>query len=140
LLGTLLLGTPSRADAYPSVPIYIVGVKRQISDPVIDTAGTLVGVVTRRDLLDVAHPDSWMVRDVVRRAPVVVYDDSTLRDAADQMVLAHVGRLPVVRRRSPGELVGIVSRSDLLAAHAPRLEAAHQVRRVRRLTFAARDG
>jgi chloride channel protein, CIC family len=108
--------------------------------PVIDTAGALVGVVTRRDLLDLAHPDGWMVRDVVRRAPVVVYDDSTLRDAADQMVLAHVGRLPVVRRQAPGELVGIVSRSDLLAAHAPRLEAAHQLRRVRRLSFAARDG
>jgi len=43
-----------------------------------------------------------------------------------------VGRLPVVRRDAPRTLVGIVSRSDLLAAHAPRLEAAHRRQRVRR--------
>ena len=34
----------------------------------------------------------------VRRPPVVVYEDSSLRDAADQMVIERVGRLPVVRR------------------------------------------
>jgi chloride channel protein, CIC family len=105
--------------------------------PVLDSDGLLFGVVTRRDILDASHPDSRTVADVIRRAPVVVFEDSTLRDAADQMVLAHVGRLPVVRRSAPRELVGILSRSDLLAAHAPRLEAAHRMRTVRRFTFAA---
>ena len=101
--------------------------------PVLDEHGLLVGVVTRRDLLDAAHDGSRRVGEIVRRGPVVVYEDSTLRDAADQMVLEKVGRLPVVRRESPRELVGIVSRSDLLAAHAPRLDAAHRARRVRRM-------
>jgi CBS domain containing-hemolysin-like protein len=49
-----------------------------------------------------------------------------------------VGRLPVVRRGADREVIGIVSRSDLLAAHAPRLEAAHRVRPVRRLWPSAR--
>jgi CBS domain-containing protein len=102
--------------------------------PVLDAAGLLVGVVTRRDLLDAEHADTRLVREVVSRAPVVVYEDSTLRDAADQMVIEHVGRLPVVRRGASREVVGIVSRSDLLAAHAPRLEAAHRKRRVRRFS------
>jgi chloride channel protein, CIC family len=62
-----------------------------------------------------------------------VYEDNTLRDAADQMVVERVGRLPVVRRGADREVIGIVSRSDLLAAHAPRLEAAHRVKPVRRL-------
>jgi H+/Cl- antiporter ClcA/CBS domain-containing protein len=106
--------------------------------PVLDADGLLIGVVTRRDILDQAHPDTCLVAEVIRRAPVVVYEESTLRDAADQMVLAKVGRLPVVRRNAPRELVGIVSRSDLLAAHAPRLAAAHRMRTVRRLGFAAR--
>jgi CBS domain-containing protein len=91
----------------------------------------LVGVVTRRDLLDVAHHGGLSVREIVRRQPVVVYEDNTLRDAADQMVIEHVGRLPVVRREAPHTVVGIVSRSDLLSAHAPRLKAARQARRVR---------
>ena len=101
--------------------------------PVLDAAGRLVGVVTRRDLLDASRAEGLRVRSVVRRAPVVVYEDSTLRDAADQMVLEHVGRLPVVRRGADREVIGIVSRSDLLAAHAPRLEAAQRARLLRRL-------
>ena len=51
---------------------------------------------------------------------------ATLRDAADHMVVEQVGRLPVVWRDEPRIVVGILSRSDLLAAHAPRLEAAHR--------------
>jgi H+/Cl- antiporter ClcA len=107
--------------------------------PVLDDDGLLVGVVTRRDVLSPAHDDGSRVREIVTRAPVVVFEDSTLRDAADQMVVGHVGRLPVVRRGEPRRVVGIVSRSDLLTAHAPRLEAAHRARRVR--TFSkARPG
>jgi H+/Cl- antiporter ClcA/CBS domain-containing protein len=106
--------------------------------PVLDDAGRLVGVVTRRDLLDAQHPDERTVIEIVRRPPVVVYEDSSLRDAADQMVIEHVGRLPVVRRDALRELVGIVSRSDLLTAHAPRLEAAHRFRVTRPLWNAPR--
>ena len=102
--------------------------------PVLDARGRLVGV---RDAARPARPDASATVPacgaVVRRPPVVVYEDSTLRDAADQMVIEHVGRLPVVRRGADREVVGIVSRSDLLAAHAPRLEAAHRVRSARRL-------
>jgi CBS domain-containing protein len=38
------------------------------------------------------------------------------------MVREGVGRLPVIERAT-GDLVGIISRSDLLAAHEPRLNA-----------------
>jgi chloride channel protein, CIC family len=103
--------------------------------PVLDADGLLSGVVTRRDVLDPTHDGPERIRSIIRRPPVVVYEDNSLRDAADQMVVEHVGRLPVVRRGAPRELVGIVSRSDLLAAHAPRLEAARRARRVRRFTF-----
>ena len=100
--------------------------------PVVDNAGELVGVVTRRDLLAVEHAtDLLLVYDIVRRPPVVVYEDSTLRDAADHMVLEGVGRLVVVARSEPRRVRGIISRSDLLAAHAPRLDAARRVRRTR---------
>ena len=68
------------------------------------------------------------------RPPVVVYDDNTLRDAADQMVTESVGRLPVVEREAPHRLIGIISRSDLLTAHAPRLSAASQVQAGRPLS------
>jgi H+/Cl- antiporter ClcA/CBS domain-containing protein len=92
--------------------------------PVIDAAGALTGVVTRRDLLEAADTPVLTIAALVRRPPVVVFEHMTMRDAADHMVTQHVGRLPVVSRERPDRLVGIVTRSDLLAAHAPRLRAA----------------
>jgi len=93
--------------------------------PVLGPAGELLGVVTRRDLLDETRPSSTLARDLIRRPPVVVYDDNTLREAADHMVHAHVGRLPVVDRDDPRRVVGMISRSDLLGAHQDRLHAAN---------------
>ncbi|HEY8089761.1 MAG TPA: chloride channel protein [Polyangiaceae bacterium] len=88
--------------------------------PVVDAEDRVVGVVTRRDLLDGASVEGT-VRDVVKRPASVVYDDSTLRDAADHMAREGVGRLPVVSREEPDRVIGIVTRSDVIAAHSRRL-------------------
>ncbi|HEX4469561.1 MAG TPA: chloride channel protein, partial [Gemmatimonadaceae bacterium] len=92
--------------------------------PVIDDKGELCGVLTRRDLLSITHDESSTIGSLVTRGAVVVYDDNTLREAADHMVRAGVGRLPVVSREAPRVVIGIVSRSDLLSAHEDRLAAA----------------
>ena len=91
--------------------------------PLVDDAGMLVGVLTRRDLIGSEELESVPLSALIRRAPVVVFTDNTLRDAADQMVRAGVGRLPVVERHAPRKVVGMLSRSDLLSAHAGRLNA-----------------
>ncbi|HET8770059.1 MAG TPA: chloride channel protein [Gemmatimonadaceae bacterium] len=101
--------------------------------PVLAPDGRLLGVVTRRDLNDPRWEGTQYVGQVVRRAPVIVFEDSTLRDAADQMTREHVGRLPVVARDQPWTVTGFISRSDLLTAHAPRLAAAHRRQRLRRI-------
>jgi CIC family chloride channel protein len=87
--------------------------------PVIDAAGHLIGVITRRDFL--GKPRDAHLRDLVHRRPAIVFADSTLRDAADHMVRENVGRLPVVERDDPRHVIGIITRSDLIAAHAKRL-------------------
>ncbi|HKW11909.1 MAG TPA: chloride channel protein, partial [Gemmatimonadaceae bacterium] len=84
--------------------------------PVLDDKGELCGVLTRRDLLDNSHDDAQTIGSLVKRGAVVVFDDNTLREAADHMVRAGVGRLPVVSRDAPRAVIGIVSRSDLLSA------------------------
>jgi CIC family chloride channel protein len=93
--------------------------------PVVDAAGSLVGVVTRRDLVG-ERSDALRVSDVITRPPVVVFETSTLRDAADHMVLEGVGRLAVVSSAAPNRVTGIVTRSDIITAHAPRLRARDQ--------------
>jgi H+/Cl- antiporter ClcA len=84
--------------------------------PVVDRTGRLVGLLTRRDLLaPEAHGD---LRGLVKRPPVVCYGDTSLRQALDVMVRARVGRLVVVEQADPLVAIGILTRSDLLGAHA----------------------
>lgn len=90
--------------------------------PVIDGTGRLVGLLTRRDILDPVAADDAQLRTLIRRTPTVVTGRHSLRDAADKMVQARVGRLPVLADDGSGRVVGIISRSDLLAAHERRLD------------------
>jgi CBS domain-containing protein len=87
----------------------------------VDKNELLVGVVTRRDILDDSHAGPRRIGDLVKRPPAVIFDDSSLREAADHMVREGVGRLPVVERRAPRRAIGVISRSDLLSAHRRRL-------------------
>jgi len=89
----------------------------------------VIGVVTRRDLLG-GEDGEARVRDIVKRNAAVIYVDSTLREAADHMIREKVGRLAVVTRENPTQLVGIVTRSDLLAGHAQRLHGLDHAERV----------
>jgi signal-transduction protein with cAMP-binding, CBS, and nucleotidyltransferase domain len=68
------------------------------------------------------------VGSLAKRPPVVVYDDHTLREAADHMVRHGIGRLPVISRKT-GDLAGIITRSDVLAAHTRRLKDTHEANR-----------
>jgi H+/Cl- antiporter ClcA len=90
--------------------------------PVVDDAGTVIGVVTRSNLLlrSSEAQTEMVVGDLVDRPPVVVQPWETCRAAAERMAEAGVGRLPVVS--ADGRLVGIVTRSDLLKPRARRVE------------------
>ncbi|HLK92960.1 MAG TPA: chloride channel protein [Polyangia bacterium] len=84
--------------------------------PVVDGAGRLVGLLTRRDLL--APEARGTLRGLVKRPPVVITGETSLRQALDVMVRARVGRLVVVERADLRVPTGILTRSDLLGAHA----------------------
>jgi H+/Cl- antiporter ClcA/CBS domain-containing protein len=93
--------------------------------PVVDAQGALRGVVTRRDLLDRRVPGERPVGELVTRPALVVREDHSLREAADHMVGADVGRLVVLAADGSHRMAGIITRGDLLAAHARRLREAH---------------
>jgi acetoin utilization protein AcuB len=90
--------------------------------------GELVGIVTDRDLRDAfpsiaeeaAHPaearaatESLRVEEVMSPNVLTVSEADPIERAATLMRRERIGALPVVR---DGRLVGIVTRSDLLAA------------------------
>lgn len=94
--------------------------------PVLDENGLLLGVVTYRDIMETALPPDREIAQLIERAPAVIFEDNTLRVASDHMVREGVGRLPVVKRDNPGKMIGIISRSDILAMHDKRLRETYQ--------------
>jgi CBS domain-containing protein len=90
--------------------------------PVLDSRGVLLGVLTRRNLVEpTAHADQ-KVRDLIVKLPKFVYDDCTVREAVDHMVNHGVGRLPVVRRQGGTQVIGMLTRSDVLSVYQMRLK------------------
>ena len=89
--------------------------------------GKLVGIVTDRDIRD-AYPSSLRrirtedieefaeertVEQIMTREVVTISPEATLRDAALRLRQYRLGALPVMEE---GQLVGIITRSDLLEA------------------------
>ena len=99
--------------------------------PVVDDAGHVIGVVSEADLLakealadpgvaaellrhqDVRKAQGLTAGDLMTRPPVTASPGDPVEQAARMMHFMRVKRLPVID--SGGQLVGIVSRSDVLA-------------------------
>jgi acetoin utilization protein AcuB len=108
--------------------------------PVVDRKGRLIGVVTQSDLLR-ASPSSATTLTVfemnyllahlqvqeVMSSPITVPDDAPLEEAARLMVEERIGCLPVMR---DGELVGIITETDIFRAFVEILGSGDAVLRV----------
>jgi H+/Cl- antiporter ClcA len=97
--------------------------------PIVDASDRLLGVLTRRNLQNRTFPDQSTLQELLKGPPIVAHSDSTLRKAADQMVESEIGRMPVVSRDNPDKVIGILTRSDVLAAHRYRLREAADAQR-----------
>jgi len=85
--------------------------------PVVDAEGALVGVASRRGLLDTAasSPEAT-VGSIMLADPVTVYGNDTLRRIANIFSENAVTRAPVVAREEPHALLGVIAVADLLQA------------------------
>jgi len=92
--------------------------------PVLDRDQNLIGVITRRDVFNTTNSETFPLRQIIKRPPAIVFEDNSLREAADHMVRENVGRLAVVTRDNPRKVTGWLTRSDLLTAHRQRIDDA----------------
>jgi CBS domain-containing protein len=90
--------------------------------PVINEKEVLTGVVTRRDINGSKLSNMATIAELVKRPPVTIYEDDTLREAIDLMAENGIGRLPVVIRSDPGRVVAVLTRSDIITANKKRLD------------------
>lgn len=94
---------------------------------IVDDEGHLAGIITRGDLiraLDKA-PDGRTVLEAGTQHLIVTYPDEILHEAVTRMVRHDIGRLPVVRRKDPRQLVGYLGRASIMTARLRRHEEEH---------------
>jgi CBS domain-containing protein len=89
--------------------------------PVVDTAGTLVGVVSQTDLVRARSTEylwaNWpglAVRHLMTSPPVTVHRSTPLAIAAARMERHHIHRLVVVADDDDTLPIGILSTTDLV--------------------------
>jgi CIC family chloride channel protein len=88
--------------------------------PVLDEGGELFGIVTLQDLDRARERPGWQarrVRDIAIRSVLTAYPDEPMWSALKRLGTRDVGRLPVVDRRNPHRLLGLVRRSDIVRAY-----------------------
>lgn len=106
--------------------------------PVVDDNGNIRGVLTRRDLFNPDVPQIRRIGDMLHREPITVYENHTLRDAADHMLNNDVGRLIVVDHDEPHSVVGILTRGDLMRGQRQRLKESNEPSRTIHIRRAVR--
>lgn len=82
--------------------------------------GELAGIITFEDIekVPVEKRAEIPVKEVMTKEVVHVYPDDNLETALKRLVSYDVGRLPVVDRNNEKRLIGLLTRSDIMKAHA----------------------
>jgi H+/Cl- antiporter ClcA/predicted transcriptional regulator len=112
--------------------------KGQYLFPVIDSERSLLGVVTRKELLrlfDEVRDVSTVTRiaEIASAEPVVALADEPLRVIVHRMAESGLTRLPVLDSLTERRLVGMISLNDLLQARTQNLEEERERERVLRI-------
>ena len=104
--------------------------------PVVN-AGALIGVVDRTSLALLSTDDTLgglpLVEALRSRAPTTALVDETCRLVATRLAVHGLERVPVVADRQSMQLIGIVSRSDLVKLSLAHFEDEHRRERFRRV-------
>ena len=94
---------------------------------IVDDERNLVGIITRGDLVRALEqlPEGATVLEAGTRNLIIAYPDEILHEAVTRMVRNDIGRLPVVSRHNPHQLIGYLGRASVMTARLRRLEEEH---------------
>jgi CBS domain-containing protein len=107
--------------------------------PVINGDKRVLGVMTRRDLLETVQKlrngeaRNVQLCDLLTKPPVVAYPDEPLRLIVNRMAATGLTLFPVVKQNGGNELAGLIGLQDLLKARELSVAEEHHRERVLRL-------
>ncbi len=100
--------------------------------PVVDEKGELWGIVSIQDLekaMQKGDLENKKVADIATRSVIVTYPDEPVWTALRKMGTRDVGRLPVVDRKNPKRIVGIIARNDIIHSYQRAILRRQEVQR-----------
>ena len=103
----------ARADQLVVEIVQLMAKNRITGLPVVDDDNRLIGVVSESDIIGKAGDT---VGDIMTNGSWTVGEETPLGEAAELLLRRRIRRLPVIR--GDNELVGLVSRSDLITFFA----------------------
>jgi len=96
---------------------------------IIDDEGWLKGIITRGDVLRAIEEFDDPNLTVLQAGSgnlIVTYPDEILYEAIEKMVRNDIGRLPVVSRDNPRQVLGYLGRAAVMTARLHRMKEAHE--------------
>jgi len=88
--------------------------------PVMDVDGNFCGMVSVSDVeaaILSGGPEGLTVNDICSKSLIVAYPDQYLHDLLVKVGTQDLGRIPVVDRNNPKQLLGVIRRSDVIKAY-----------------------
>ena len=92
--------------------------------PVTNANNHVVGIVTMSDVLRVSSEQmkTVLLADIMTKNVITLFPEDTLLEALSKLTTGGFGRLPVINRQT-GQLVGILTRTDLFRAYRNKVES-----------------
>ncbi len=90
--------------------------------PVIDKDKKIIGILTRREIENAKSQAERKISEIIKGNLVVIYEDSTLREAADMIAFHKISLLPVIAQNDKSKLLGLITHDDILKARRINIE------------------
>jgi CIC family chloride channel protein len=89
--------------------------------PVQNSKEELVGIISLRDIRHTLLEESLMglviAKDIMNEDVITLTTDENLHDAMGKFGIKDIGQLPVVDRKNPKKVVGMLKRTDVIVAY-----------------------
>jgi CIC family chloride channel protein len=102
--------------------------EKRSSMPVVDERGSLVGIISAIDYQQGFSKGKKLVGECMTAEVITAFDDETLTVVFDRLTSFRIECLPVVERKNPKKIIGLISFRDIETRYESELTRIHSKR------------